>query len=849
MRYLKFGLILAAIAILAIVASKQTCSTSKSKTNQATSQDALNKQFPGEWFYNERAYPNNYINREAIKNAEIQAKGILTNRTPSTNQWELAGPINTGGRITDVAISPNDDNTFYAAAASGGIFRTTDGGANFEAIFDDQTKLSIGDIAIAPSNAQVIYAGTGEANGSVNTGAFFGDGVYRSNDAGDTWINIGLEDSEHIGRIVVDPSDEDRVFVAAAGKLYDYNSERGVYRTTDGGTNWDQVLFVNDSTAAIDVAINTANPDIIYAAMWERTRKPWIRDYGGIESAIHRSTDGGDTWEQLGAANGLPAPDAQTGRIGLAVSVSDPSTVYARFTTNQITNVFNGLYKSTDNGDNWTLVALNDIDFVDSSFGWYFGNLRINPLDADEVYVLGQQLVRTNDSGSNWNTVNGMHVDHHAMEYSLNNNDFILAGNDGGLYRSTNGGNTWLKFINLPITQFYNIEVDFQDPLIRYGGTQDNNTIRTTNGSTSNWSSVWGGDGFQVNIDPVANNFVYVESQFGNLAKSSDGGNTFSLAKDGIDGNDRNNWNTPVEISNFDSEILYYGTNKLYSSNRATFWTAISPDLTDGQHPSGSLSYGTLTTIQSSYQNTDVIYTGSDDGNLHITNDGGVTWTNISAGLPDRYITSIAVSPTDDQTVYVGLSGYLQSDYDPHLFKSTDGGQNWTAIASNLPNIPVNDIVVNSDESLLFVATDLNVWYSQNGGNNWTILGDNLPLTLTRDLKLHEPSNTLYAGTYGRSMWSYDLGQIILGSQNNLLATSIVLYPNPANEQFTIQHSLSGNGSVSVYDISGKLISTLFEGELSGMPSSFSVAEMSPQVYFVKLENDSASITKKLVVR
>ncbi|NNM23158.1 MAG: hypothetical protein HKO54_06375, partial [Flavobacteriaceae bacterium] len=385
---------------------------------------ALEKLYPGEGFYNERAYPNNYINEKAIRNAEIQALEILNSRSASAGEWELIGPLNTGGRITDIVISPDNDDVFYVGTGSGGIFKTTDRGTSWTAVFDEVAKASIGDLAIAASNPNIIYAGTGEANASSNTGAFFGDGIYRSDDAGASWTNIGLQESHHIGRVVVDPTNPDRVFVAAAGKLYGYNSERGVYRTTNGGDTWEQVLFKTDSTAAIDIAMNTQDPDILFATLWERTRKPWIRDYAGMTSGLHRSLDGGDTWTELGASNGLPAPSTQTGRISVAISESNPSTIYARYTTNPITNVFNGLYKSSDNGDNWTLVALNEISGVDASFGWYFGNIRINPLDDDEVYVLGQSLQRTFNSGSSWQGVNGLHVDHHAMEYSRGNNDF-----------------------------------------------------------------------------------------------------------------------------------------------------------------------------------------------------------------------------------------------------------------------------------------------------------------------------------------------------------------------------------------------------------------------------------------
>jgi photosystem II stability/assembly factor-like uncharacterized protein len=817
-------------------------------------QETGKMEYPAEWMYNQRAYPNNYINKEAYKEAIVQSRQIQANRLPEVaGEWSFVGPLNTGGRITDVAIAPDNDNHLYVATATGGIFRSYDLGVNWIPIFDNEAKMSIGDIAIAPSSPQRIYAGTGEANGSATDGAYFGDGIYRSDDAGDSWTNVGLPESNHIGRIVVDPTDPDRVFVAATGELYGTNSERGIYRTLNGGGSWEQVLFVTDSTAAIDVAMNVVNTNILYASMWERTRKPWERDYAGVTSAIHRSMDGGTTWTRLGEANGLPAPNVQTGRIGIAVSESDPSTVYARYTTNKITNKFDGLYKSIDNGNNWTLVTPpSALSGIDANFGWYFGNLRVNPTNSSEVYIVGLEIAKSTDSGASWQTLPGMHVDHHALDFSRTNSNFMLAGNDGGAYISNNGGNSWSKFLNLPITQFYNIEVDRTQPERLYGGTQDNNTIRTMTGGASDWHSIWGGDGFHVNVDPVDNNYIYVESQYGNLGRSIDGGDSFNYATNGINGNDRNNWNTPVIISPFDHEILYYGTNRLYTSNRASNWTVISPDLTDGIHTSGSMAFGTLTAIASSYNNLDVIYTGSDDGNVNVTFDGGATWSDVSTGLPDQYITSIAMVPDDDMTAYVAVSGFKYLEYTPHVFKTTDGGENWTDISSNLPNLPVNDIITYSEENILLVATDLNVWFSINDGESWDILGNGLPQTIIMDLKLHEPTQTLYAGTFGRGMFSFDnVVNFCLGvGDNELSASSLILHPNPATSEFTISQTLSSEGSIQLFDISGKKIRELFRGDF-GAHKNIRVRTdgIVSGVYLVKVRVGNQFVAKRLVVK
>ncbi len=805
-------------------------------------------EYPNEWMYLQRAYPNNYINKKAIQEAVQKRQRILHNRNFQKNgTWELKGPVNRGGRVTDVAISPDNNNHLYVATASGGLFKTTDKGQNWTPIFDAMSNLSIGNIAIAPSNAQRIYVGTGEANGTSNSGAFFGDGIYRSDDAGSTWSNVGLQNTHHTGRIVVDPKNENRVFVAATGKLYGKNTERGVYRSLNGGTNWEKVLYVSDSTAAIDMVMNPVDTDTLYAAMWDRIRQPWQRAYAGKNSRIHRSKDGGTTWELLGPSHGLPAESPETGRISLAISESNPSIVYARYTKGAA-NSFDGIYKSTDHGNTWTAINTAGISGVDATYGWFFGNLRVHPTNPDELYVLGYHLFRTRDSGTNWGQVTGMHVDHHALEYSRSNPNFILEGNDGGAYLSEDAGATWQHFTNLPITQFYNIEVDFLQPQRLYGGSQDNNTMRTTTGSLNDWVSILAGDGFHVNVDPTNSNIVYAEYQFGNLFKSTNGGVDFVRADSGINTNDRKNWNTPIVLSPFNSNIVYYGSHRLYSSNQATQWTAISTDLTKGQHASGSISYGTITAIAPSYLNLNTIYTGSDDGKVHVTFDGGQNWTDISSGLPNRFVTSIAISPTNDMVAYATFSGYSVLDYTPHIFKTTNGGQTWTDISSNLPSIPINDVVLGPN-NIPIVATDLTVWYSENDGASWTILGANLPQVLVRDLKYHKPTNTLYAGTYGRSMYSFNMNQVLsINDEPIVVQENIHVFPVPTKGELTVKHSLSGSGRIAVFDITGREVRELHKGNLQSVQNqSYNVQYLAPGSYFLIIEADGKKVSRRII--
>ncbi len=835
-----------------------SCNSSASKEKLSN----VNAEYPSEWMYSQRAYPNNYINKKAVSKALNQTKNILSKKSKAIGGiWKPKGPFNVGGRITDVAISPDNDSILYVSAASGGVFKSIDKGQNWNPIFDNIGKPSIGNIEIAPSNSKRIYVGTGEANGSANSGAFFGDGIYRSDDAGNTWKHIGLDSTQQIGRIVVDPKNEDRVFVAAAGTLYGKNNDRGIFRTTDAGLNWERVLFISDSTSVIDVVMNPVNTNIIFAATWERTRKPWQRNYAGKTSAIYRSIDGGDNWVKL--TNGLPISSTETGRIGLAISESNPSIVYATFTKNAITNTFDGLYKSTNSGDSWTLISSNFLNRINSSFGWYFGNIRVHPTNPNEVFILGQRLFKTRN-GVVYRGIQGMHVDYHALEYSRNNPNFILIGTDGGAYISENGGSsyTWRHLNKLPVTQFYNIEVDNLSPDRIYGGTQDNGTISKLTSINSSWRQILGGDGMQVNVDPNNSNNVYAEFQNGILFRSINQGSNFVWSMNGIDySNDRHNWNTPVEISPFNSNVLFYGSNKLYRSiNNAMNWTAISNDLTNGKHPSGSLSFGTLTCIAPSYNNLDVIYTGSDDGNISVTFDGGSSWHSIDEELPNRFVTQIIIDPNDDCTAYVTFSGYTTLDYTAHIYKRTscdNEDQSWEDISANLPSIPINDVVKSTTNGNLYVATDMGIWYSQNEGDSWDILGSGLPSTVVSDIKLHEPTNTLYAGTFGRSMFSFDLNQIKPNTENysdELKQNDITfnVYPNPIIDNFTIDLSLNESSkSVEIFltDMYGKMVSVIYNGAITKNKQNLHLNDnIKSGIYILHLQNDNQHLTKKVIV-
>ncbi len=797
---MKKELLLTSIILCSILVFSNWNCTQPSIFPEEIEKEPSAKMLPHDWMYSQRAYPNNNIDKEAIQDAYRITKLAKQQAAERfEEEWQLAGPFNIGGRITDIALHPTDQNIIYAGTSVGGIYKSTDGGVNFSVIFEDEGALSIGSIALALSNPNVIYAGTGEANGSAVSGAFFGDGVYKSTDAGANWEFVGLENTQHIGRIVVDPANEDRAFVAATGVLYGKNNERGLYRTTNGGDSWENVLFVSDSTACIDVVINPENANIIYVATWERIRKAWERSYGGLTSRIYRSFNGGDTWEQL--TNGLPADNEETGRIGLAIAPSEPNTIYASYTTDVITNFFDGIYRSDDAGTSWSQVDNGTINSIYSSFGWFFGNLRVNPNDKDDLWVLGLQLGRSFDGGETWtNATDGMHVDFHALEVHPQNSDFVVAGNDGGLYISNDGGGDWEHVKSIPNNLFYQCEIDHSNPERIYAGAQDQGTVRTLSGSVDDFDRILGGDGFHVIVDPVDPSYVYAEYQFGNFHRSDVGGPNMQFKFNGED--DRTNWNTPIVMDPHDPQTIYYGGHHLWkSTNRGDDFVAISGDLTDGEHPSGSLSYGTIITIAVSPSDPLVIYTGSDDGNVNVTFDGGENWTNISSGIPDRYITQVAVHPTDPLTAFVTLSGFRDLDYQPHVLMTINGGDNWQDISSNLPEIPVNDIIVHPDfPNVLFIANDMGVWYSTSTGTVWDVLGTGMPFTIVNDLDLHAEEAFLIAATFGRSMLKLDISQLDPTPTLELVQTQLALsiFPNPVFNEATLAFENNGTGTATI---------------------------------------------------
>jgi photosystem II stability/assembly factor-like uncharacterized protein len=799
-----------------------------------------------DWFMLQRAYPNNDIKPEAYE-AALQAISTLpaVGSDILTPTWQLAGPTNIGGRITCIALHPTNSNLIYAGAATGGVWKSNDNGTTWSNIFNESS--SIGSLLLDPTNPQTIYVGTGEGNPG-GVAIYPGNGMWRSTDAGQTWMNLGLVTTGQIGKIAIHSSSPNRIFVAALGLYRSKTLERGIYRSTDGGTTWQQVLFVNDTTGACDVMIDSADPNRVIAASWTRHRPLTYSTLKSSSSGLWLSTNGGNVWSRI--SNGLPV-DENVGRTCLASSPSQPNIYYALFSDG--TGV-RGTYRSSNSGTSWSNTSAS---FGGESQVWYNNVISVHPTDPNIILAGMTYGYKSTDGGAFWSqTAGSVHVDFHAIEYDKNNPNKIVLGTDGGVFISTNGGNTWsgTGAQSIPITQFYAGTIDFSNPQHLLGGTQDNGTPRTLTGTQNNWSSIYGGDGFYVLVDPTNSNRIYAESQWGGLGYTTDGGSSFFDGINGIDFNDRTNWSTPVAMNLSSPLTLYAGTFRVYkTTNGMENWTPISGDLTRGN--GGRI--GTISTIDASTSNANVVYVGTDDGKVQVTTNGGTLWNDVTGTLPRRWVTRVTVDPDSAQVCYVTLSGYLEYQFQAHIYRTSNFGQTWIPIGGNLPNIPLNDVVVDPEpRRRLFVASDAGVLFSTNMGADWFILGNGLPAVPVHDLAFHSPTKKLVAFTHGRSVWSADVSTLTSVEQQSVVEpTAIQLYqnyPNPFNPSTRIRFTMKDAGHVTlkVFDTIGREVAMVVDGfRESGMhEETFIATSLASGVYFYRLEAGALSATKKLTI-
>lgn len=698
-------------------------------------------------------------------------------------KFRSIGPALMSGRISDIAIHPKNENVWYVTVGSGGVWKTENSGTTWKSLFDGQKSYSIGCITLDPQNPEVVWVGTGENVGGRHIG--YGDGIYKSEDGGQSWKNMGLETSEHLSKIIIHPTNSKIMWVASQGPLWSEGGERGVYKSTDGGTTWMRTLGDEAWVGATDMLIDPRNPDVLYAATWQRHRT--VAGYlgGGPGTAIYKSTDGGDTWNKL--SNGLPS--GNLGKIGLALSLQRPDVVYAAIEMNRRTG---GVYKSENQGGSWTKMS----DAVAGGTGpHYYQELWASPHNYDELYLADNYMQVSYDGGKTFERMNESekHVDNHAVAFKSNDPNYILVGCDGGLYESFDRTENWKFIDNLPITQFYKIAVDDAEPFyFVYGGTQDNNTqaapSRTDNTHgirNSDWFVVLGGDGHQPATEPGNPNIVYAQWQQGNLNRHDrlTGENIYIQPQpEPGEKNERFNWDAPILVSPHNPKRIYHASQRVWmSEDRGDSWTAISGDLTNNieriQTPFygekqkwdnawdiyAMSNYSTITSLSESPVKAGVIYAGTDDGIIQVTEDGGANWRKVDfakiKGLPTTaFVNDIKADMYDENVVYAVFDNHKYGDYNPYLYKSSDKGKTWTSIANNLPERTLLWRIVQDHEksSLLFLGTEFGVYTSLDGGTTWSKLKGGMPNISVRDLAIQKRENDLIAGTFGRGIYILD---------------------------------------------------------------------------------------------
>ena len=760
---------LLAFALIALLYSRKCLEKPIPATNSLDFKHA-----PSDLFFLQRAYPENQFDLKAYEAAFRAARLATNNRSGGSGfdtPWVEQGPGNIGARVNAIAVHPNDPQIIYAGFSTGGIFKTIDGGQNWFPIFDDQMYLSIGDITLNATNPDIVYVGTGDPN--ISGYPFIGDGVYKSADGGQTWAHLGLKPERIVSRIVLDPSQPGTIYAACMGIPFERNSERGLYKSTDDGANWSKVLYINDSTGIIDLLIDPNNPQTLYAAAWNRIRNNTESMIAGPDAKIYKTTDGGQNWSVL--SNGLPS--GVQGRIGLCMSGINSQTLFASYINPA--SQLQGVYKTTNGGQNWSTVTLGGQNGLNGTsmggFGWYFGQIRVNPTDDNHLFLLGVQLWETTNGGGLWVRRTSMgvpvHVDNHDLVFAAGSK---YLGTDGGLYKASIGTTAWEDIENIPTNQFYRVGYNPHQPDTYYGGAQDNGSLAGNQAQINQWERLAGGDGFQSVFHPTDSMKFYVESQNGNISVTTNGGDNFFTATAGINFADQRNWDMPYFMSPHRADHLFTGTYRVYRAQSPSFsspWYSISPDLTNAAQSSSTANFHTISTLDQSPIDSTLLYVGTSDGNVWRSTNLGGSWEMIKQGLPNRYVTDIKADPDSANHLFVTFSGYKYNDFTPHIFKSIDRGDNWFSINGDLPQLAINDFLIlpNRGGQHLFVATDGGVYGSLDGGQNWHRLGGNMPFIPVYDIVWNKIRNEIVAGTFARSIMSFPIDSL-----QNSTATALV---------------------------------------------------------------------------
>jgi photosystem II stability/assembly factor-like uncharacterized protein len=839
------------------------------------------------------------------------------------------GSAQMSGRIAAIAaVKEGQRLTVYIGSASGGVWKSVNGGTTYKPVFDKQPVQSIGAVTIDPKNPKVIWVGTGEAWTRNSTSV--GDGIYKSTDGGDNWANVGLHDSERIVKILVDPSSTDTVYACAPGKLWSDSDERGVYKTSDGGKTWTKVLKgANASTGCSMISMDTQNPKTIYAGMWDFRRKGWTFRSGGENenapsgSGFFKSTDGGATWTQLDANSAQGLPPKPWGRVAVTSAPSKSNVVYAFI---EAVAPLNGLYRSDDGGKTWALLDRSQ-NMIWRPF--YFANLIVDPKDENKIYKPDLSLIFSNDGGKSFSNISGgAHGDFHDVWIDPNNTDHLIVGDDGGVWYSYDGGNKWWKAQNLPVSQFYHVSVDMDRPYHVYGGLQDNSDwigdSQFPGGITnSRWENIYGGDGFWTFVDPSDPDYIYTESQGGELGrvnrKTHESPNLKPLPQY-KEGKLRYNWNTPIHVSQTQKGTVYIGAQFIFRSrDHGQTWERISPDLTTNdpekqkQEQSGGVTvdnsaaetHTTIYSICESPKNPNLIWVGTDDGNVQVTRDSGKSWKNVVGnikGLPkNAWVSYIDAGHFDEGTAYVTFDAHTFGDMKPYVYKTTDYGQTWTPLASEASPMRgyahvVKEDLVNRD--LLFVGTEFGLWVSLDGGRQWAqYKGGDMPSVAVRDLAIHPRDHDLVIATHGRGIWIIDditplrvltpdaLAKDVFFIQARPTFQSIsggggwpggdaeFVGDNPTDEAIVTYYQrrrhIFGDLKIEVFDSDGKLLGTIPSSKRRGLSrTTWSMRLPSPRVptaasadfgaaygprvlpgtYTVKMTNDKQVYTTQLQI-
>jgi photosystem II stability/assembly factor-like uncharacterized protein len=729
-------------------------------------------------------------------------------------EFRNIGPALMGGRIDDFAVVESAPSTFYVATASGGVLKTTNNGITFDPVFDDQDVSTIGDIAIAPSDPSILYVGTGEPNNRQSSS--WGNGVYKTLDGGKTWGNVGLKDTQHIGRVVVDRRNPDVAYVAALGHLWGPNKERGLFKTTDGGKSWSNTRFIDEDTGFVDVAMDPESSQTLYAASYQRRRTAFGYSGGGPGSGLWKTVDGGATWKKL--TKGLPA-EGDVGRIGLAVYRKDARIVYALVEHAKE----GGIYRSEDKGESWTKMSATN------PRPSYYSQVHIDPNNDQRIWVLGAPMFYSEDGGKTFKNdlVQKIHGDYHGLWIDPVDSNHMIVGTDGGIHVSYDRGRS-MDFVNtVPLAQFYEVSLDNRQPYWVYGGLQDNGswmgpsrTLHTQGIANEDWIRVGGGDGFYCVVDPTDPTIVYLESQDGNLSRiRTDTFERRTLRPEDPQGEKyRFNWDSPILISPHDPKTIYYGGNRLFgSTDRGESWTLKTPDLTNGaerdkltifgkvakdllSRNDGVVHFGTITTLAESPLKAGVLWAGTDDGNLQISKDAGASWANVASrvpGLPKgTYVSRVEASRTSEGAAYVAFDGHRSNDFGIYLFRTEDYGQTWKAVSGNIPVGGTVSVVREhpANPDLLLVGTEYGLWMSWNRGGHWVRIKSKLPTVPVDDIQIHPRDGDLVLATHGRGVWVLDDMAPLAALRPDVLASDLHVFEIRPATQYRIYNHKGDTG-------------------------------------------------------